>query len=185
MSEITDWLARARAGDRASLDRVFAQLYGDLKRLAAVRGRGMGDTLSPTALVNELYLKFSGGRTIDLSDRLHFLATAARAMRGLAVDHIRAAQAQKRGGGVAPVTLSVELAGPGGDPVDLLALDQALERLDAVDPQQRELVELHYFAGLDFVEIAALREVNERTVRRGWSRACAFLAAQMSGPADV
>jgi len=183
MGEITELLARARSGDRASLDRVFAELYADLRRIAAQRRLGASDTLTPTALVNELYLKFSKGRALQSVDRTHFLATAARAMRGLAVDHARAARADKRGGGAEPVTLTAQLAGAGGDPVDLIALDAALDRLDAVDPGLRELVELHWFAGLGFVEIAALREVNERTVRRAWTRACAFLAAQMSGNA--
>jgi RNA polymerase sigma factor (TIGR02999 family) len=186
MHEITEWLAQARAGDKRSLDRVFTVLHAELKRLAAARVRNPGDTLSPTVLVNELYLRFSGRERLDVTDRLHFLATAARAMRGLAVDHLRATQAQKRGGGATPVTLSVELALAGsGDAVDLIALDQALDRLDAIDPAQRELVELHCFAGLDFVEIAALREVNERTVRRGWARACAFLATQLSGSGEI
>lgn len=182
MSEVTELLERARLGDKASLDRVFALLYADLKRIAIRRAAVAGDTLSPTALVNELYLRFSEGRTMSLANRVHFLATAARAMRGLAIDHVRAAQAQKRGGRAQPVTLTADLAAPAGEPIDLLALDQALDRLDAVDPALRELVELRCFAGLELLEIAALREVNERTVRRGWTRACAFLAAQMSVP---
>lgn len=183
MGEITELLARARSGDRDSFDRVFAELYSELRRMAAQRSPGAGDTLSPTVLVNELYLKFSSGRGLQSLDRGHFLATAARAMRGLAVDHARAARAGKRGGGLDPVTLTAQLAGAGGDPIDLIALDRALDRLDAIDPGLRELVELHWFAGLDFVEIAAMRKVNERTVRRGWTRACAFLATQMSGAA--
>lgn len=181
MGEITELLQRARSGDRDSFDQVFAALYADLKRIAGQRRLGNGDTLTPTALVNELYVKFSNGRTLHSVDRAHFLATAARAMRGLAVDHVRAARADKRGGGAEPVTLTAQLAAASGDPIDLIALDSALDRLDAVDAALRELVELHWFAGLSFVEIAALREVNERTVRRGWTRACAFLSAQMSG----
>lgn len=180
MGDITELLARVRCGDRDSFNRVFAELYADLKRIAVQRAAGAGNTLTPTALVNELYLKFSRGRSLQLVDRAHFLATAASAMRGLAVDHARAARAGKRGGGAEPVTLSAELTGASGDPIDLIALDHALEGLDAIDPGLRELVELHWFAGLDFVEIAALREVSERTVRRGWTRACAFLATQMS-----
>ncbi len=183
MGEITELLARARAGDRSSLDRVFSELYADLKRIAAQRMIGAGHTLTPTSLVSELYLKFSKGRALQSLDRAHFLATAARAMRGLAVDHARAARAGKRGGGAEPVTLTAQIVGSAGDQIDLIALDSALGRLDAVDSTLSELVELHWFAGLSFVEIAALREVNERTVRRAWTRACAFLATQMSGSA--
>ncbi len=185
MSEITELLERARSGDRASLDRIFTQLYSDLRRMAAQGAAGHGITLSPTALVNELYLRFSNGRSIDLSDRLHFLLTAAKAMRGLALDHARAAHAQKRGGGLSHDALTENLVGPGGEVVDLLTLDQALARLGAVDAGLLETVELHHFAGLDFVEIAALRQVNERTVRRAWQRARAFLAAQLSGSAAI
>ena len=179
MTDITELLLRARDGDRASLDRVFHALYPELKRIAAARVGAHDRTLSPTVLVNELYLRFEG-KSLAVVDRRHFLACAARAMRGLAIDHARAAGADKRGGGLAPVTLTVEIADAASD-VDLLALDQALETLGAIDDELRELVELHWFAGLDFVDIAELRGVNERTVRRAWQRARAFLAAQLSG----
>lgn len=182
MSEITELLIRARDGDRACLDAVFARLYPELKRLAARRAAGADATLSATALVNEAWLKLTGGDTPQLVDRQHFLACAARAMRLVVVDQARAVHAAKRGGGQPPIDVDPALLPEDIDPAEMLAIDQALDALDAIDPAQRELVELHWFAGLDFVEIAALRAVNERTVRRAWQRARAFLAAQLSGP---
>lgn len=182
MSEITELLIRARDGDRASLDAVFARLYPELKKLAARRGAGREATLSATALVNEAWLKLTAGETPPLADRQHFLACAARAMRLVIVDHTRSVHAAKRGHGQAAADIDPALLPADLDHEQLLAIDQALEALDAIDPTQRELVELHWFAGLDFVEIAAVRAVNERTVRRAWQRARAFLAAQLSGP---
>lgn len=181
MSEITELLQRARAGDRACLDSVFQRLYPELKRLAIRRAAGSDATLSATALVNEAWIKLTGGGTPQLVDRQHFLACAARAMRLVIVDQARAAFAAKRGGGQPEVDLDPALLPSDLDPAELLAIDQALEALDAIDPAQRELVELHWFGGLDFIEIATLRSVNERTVRRAWQRARAFLAAQLSG----
>lgn len=184
MAEITQLLQQARNGDRASLDRVFEALYPELRRAAQWRGQGASATLSPTALVNELYLRMSRAERLELVDRRHFLACAARAMRGLMVDAARASSAQKRGGGEQAVTLTVNLAAPAAEPVDLLDLDRALQRLDALDPDLRELVELRFFAGLEFSELAELRGVSVRTLQRAWTRASAFLAAQLSSPAD-
>jgi RNA polymerase sigma factor (TIGR02999 family) len=181
MGDITELLARARDGDRGSLDAVFARLYPELKQLARRRGAGPDATLSATALVNEAWLKLTSGSVPQLADRQHFLACAARAMRLIVVDEARRVHAAKRGYGPPVAGLDPGLLAADFDNDQLLAIDQALDALDAIDPAQRELVELHWFAGLDFVEIAALRDVNERTVRRGWQRARAFLAAQLSG----
>jgi RNA polymerase sigma factor (TIGR02999 family) len=185
MDEITELLVRARGGDRASLDAVFARLYPELKRLAARRGLGRETTLSATALVHEAWLKLSGGEAPPMADRQHFLACAARAMRLVMVDHARSVHAAKRGHGQPATDIDPALLPADLDHEQLLAIDQALDALDAIDPAQRQLVELHWFAGLDFVEIAAMRKVNERTVRRAWQRARAFLAAQLSGPGAV
>lgn len=180
MGDITELLVRARDGDRSSLDAVFARLYPELKRLAQGRVGPGDDTLSATALVNEAWLRLSTTETLDLKDRRHFLALAARAMRRLLIDHVRGSQAAKRGDGLRAAELDPGLIPDPSDREQLLAIDQALDALGEVDPEQRELVELHWFAGLDFVEIAELRGVNERTVRRGWQRARAFLEARLS-----
>src|SRR5690606_11867132 len=116
------------------------------------------------------------------SGRRHFFACAARAMRNIMVDHLRASSADKRGGGVEPVTLEgVAVEAPVLSP-QLLDLDQALESLDQLSPRQREVVELHFFAGLGYAEIAELHECSERTVIREWQRARAFLHAAMEEP---
>lgn len=179
MAEITELLGQARTGDRAALDRVFELLYPELRRAARLQGASPDATLTPTVLINELYLHLGRNRPLDVVDRRHFLACAARAMRHLAIDEARRGAAGKRGGDWTPVTLTDGFA-EDSRPIDVLALDQALDALEAVDPEQRELVELHWFAGVDFVEIAALRGVNERTIRRGWLRARAFLAARLA-----
>jgi RNA polymerase sigma factor (TIGR02999 family) len=185
MGEITELLVQARDGSRASLDAVFDRLYPELKRLALARVRGGEATLSATALVNETWLKLTGNEQLELKDRHHFLACAARAMRLVVIDHVRAVHALRRGSGQSPLAIDDESV---ADPLDidrLLALDQALDALGRIDPEQRELVELHWYAGLDFVEIAELRGVNERTVRRGWQRARAFLEARLSGAVRI
>ncbi len=180
MGDITQWLAQARRGDRAGLDRVFEALYPQLRQLARARLSSGDRTLSPTALVHESWLSLSRNESLELTDRHHFMACAARAMRAIVIDHVRAEQADKRGGGAATVTLGAALgvAVASGGP-DLLAIDQALDLLDGIDPLQRELVELHFFGGLELQEIAVARGVNEKTVRRHWQRARAFLLTQL------
>ncbi len=183
MSEITQWLIEARLGKGAGLDRVFEALYPQLRQLAQARLSSAERTLSPTALVHEAWLRLSQNAALSLSDRHHFMSCAARAMRAIVIDHVRAAVADKRGGGMETVTLGAALgeAVAAGGP-DLLVIDQALEMLDAIDPLQRELVELHFFGGLELQEIAAARGVNEKTVRRHWQRARAFLLTQLNDP---
>jgi RNA polymerase sigma factor (TIGR02999 family) len=179
--DITALLALARGGERAGLDRVFELLYPQLRELAQSRFANGERTLSPTALVHESWLRLARNQALSLTDRHHFLACAARAMRAVAVDHLRSRLADKRGGGVAAVTLGAALEQGAAADIDLLALDAALDALDAVDPAQRELVELHFFGGVELQEIAQLRGVNEKTVRRHWQRARAFLHAQLDG----
>lgn len=181
MTEITALLNAASAGDRAALDAVFARLYPELRRLAAAQLGGPERTLSPTVLVNEAYLRLIGNATLSLNDRRHFLATAATAMRAVWVDHARRACADKRGGGAANAALEAaeQVAASGGVDLDILAIDQALGRLDAVNPRQREIVELRYFGGLEFGEIAELYGCSERTAKREWERARAFLYANL------
>jgi RNA polymerase sigma factor (TIGR02999 family) len=181
MTEITTLLNAASAGDRSALDAVFARLYPELRRLAAAQLGGPERTLSPTVLVNEAYLRLVGNATLTLNDRRHFLATAATAMRAVWVDHARRACAGKRGGGAAhaPLDAADQVAGIGGLDLDILAIDQALGRLDAINPRQREIVELRYFVGLEFAEIAELYGCSERTAKREWERARAFLYATL------
>ena len=181
MSEITAWLAQARDGDAAALDRVFAMLYPELRRLAQARAAAGERTLTPTVLVHEAYLKLLGTTDLALNDRRHFLGCAAHAMRTIAIDHARRRQAAKRGGASADVALdSVDFALGTQSDEELIELDSALEALDRVSPRLRQVVELRYFAGVEFERIAELLECSLRTAKREWERARAFLHAQLA-----
>lgn len=178
--EITTLLRRARSGERGCLDQVFALLYPELRRLA--QSRLTDSSHSATALVHDCYVRLARSGDLSLQDRSHFMATAARAMRSVLVDQHRAARADKRGGGQLEVTLGAAAGLQDAGNGDMLALDTALDALDQLDPAQRELVELHVFAGLELKEIAELRCVSEKTVGRHWQRARAFLRVQLDGP---
>ncbi|HET6397609.1 MAG TPA: ECF-type sigma factor, partial [Pseudoxanthomonas sp.] len=137
---------------------------------------GAERTLTPTVLVNELYLRLATGGLPELADRRHFYVAAAQAMRWILVDHARRGAADKRGGGLAAVTLDEHLLDAGAQAdTQVLALHEGLEALEEVNPQQRQVVELRYFAGLGFAEIAELLGCSERTAKREWERARAFL----------
>jgi RNA polymerase sigma factor (TIGR02999 family) len=181
MGEVTQLLAEARAGDPAKLEAVFTAVYPELKRLASFRaaGRARDSTLTTTVLVHETFIKLIGARHLDIQDRRHFFACAGRAMRHILVDHARAALSDKRGGGVAPVELPTDLA-DGRAPTEWIDLDRALDELEEVLPELRELVELRFFAGLTREETAELLGCSERTVQRDWQRARAFLYARLA-----
>lgn len=182
-------LSAARGGDRAASDALFDQVYRELHRLAhaqlAARGRP-GDTLDTTALVHESYLRLAQPGNLAVGDRAHFFNLAARIMRQVVVDYVRRQEAAKRSGDM----VRIEVGGP-GEPVaegdarlteDLLALDTSLERLEAESPRLARLVELRFFAGLSFAEIGELQGLTERTAKRDWRKARAFLLAELAGP---
>ena len=178
--EITQLLQQAEQGDAASLATVFKSLYPELRQLAASRLRGGGQhTITPTVLVNEFYLRFSGNASLSLTSRRHFFAAAAKAMRWIVVDQARRRNAEKRGGGLVEVTLTERLCG-GSQDDEVLALHDALEALDQISPRRREVVELRYFIGLEFSEVAALLDCSERTAKREWAQARAFLHALLA-----
>lgn len=177
--EVTLLLQRARAGDARALDAAYAAVYDELKRAAHLQLRRHRDAFETTALVHEAYLKLVGGAPLGLNDRHHLLALSARAMRQVLVDHARTAHAQKRGGGVADVTLTAQLGSEERAVVEVLQLDELLGALHRLDARAAQVVELRYFGGYDEAEIAAMLEVNERTVRRDWRKARAFLLAEL------
>lgn len=179
--DVTALLRRAEDGDAEALDRVFPLVYGELQRIARAQlaRERAGHTLQPTALVSEAYLKLANRPPSGTENRAHFLAVAARAMRQVLVDHARSWAATKRGGGAAPVTLNEELAGGSSDPADILALDQALDRLDELDGRLRRVVEMRYFAGLQDEEIAQVLGITRRTVQRDWVKARAWLHREL------
>ncbi len=163
-------------GTDADGERLFAALYDELHRLAErqLRRNGAQLTLGATTLLHEAYLAL-GRSDARYPDRAHFMGYAARAMRGLIIDYARRGRAQKRGGGAFEVTLHPDAAAAGPAAVELEELGDALDELAAVQPALAELVDLHFFGGLSFVEIAALRGVSDRTVQRDWRKARLFL----------
>ena len=182
--EITVLLDAARDGDRGALDRVLATLYQELHSMARrqLAGQQQGHTLDATALVHEAYLKLvgRGAGAAQFDDRAHFFAYAASAMRSVVVDYARQRLAQKRGGDLHRVTdLPEDLEGGLRLDEDMLGLDTALSRLSSVDPRLTQVVELRYFAGLSELEIAALLQRSERSVRRDWQKARMFLLASL------
>ena len=182
MSEITTLLHAASGGDRQAADRAYALLYADLQRVAHSRLRREGDftLLDTTALVHESYLRLRGGPTLDFADRHHFLAYAARVMRSVVVDLVRARQAERRGSGAEHVTLNTTLAGSAVDTGDeVLRVHEALDSLSAMDARLGAVVEMRYFGGLTESEIAQALGVTERTVQRDWQKARLFLSTAM------
>lgn len=166
------------AAYRARFEALYAQLHAIARR--ELRGAARS-TLATTQLVHEAFLKLDG-RGLDAEQRGPFLALAAKAMRCVLVDHLRASGAAKRGGGQARVTLSTDLpladAGPG---VDVLDVERALQELEALDPRLAHVVEYHFYAGLEFADIARQLDVSERTVHRDWRKARAFLLTHLDG----
>ena len=178
--DITLLLQSARAGDADSLSQAYGLLYEEMRRIAAGLLRGGDGTLTPTVLVHEAYLRLCGGDgALGVENRKHFFATAAQAMRWLLVDRARRLAAERHGGALVRVELDDGLAQE-LRPEELLALDTALQRLGEIDPARRELVELRFFAGLDYAELGPLLGRSERTLKREWAAARAALQAMMA-----
>ena len=171
--EVTRLLNAAVEGDQEALDRLVPLVYDDLHRLAhrQLNREGGGHTLQTTGLVHEAYMKLAGGK-VNAASRSHFLAIAARAMRQVLVDYARRRKAEKRGSGVAAVTLNDGEQGVDVSPDDLLVLDEVLDQLE---PRQRQVVELRFFGGMEEKDIAEALGISERTVRRDWVKARAWL----------
>lgn len=166
--------------DRRALDAVFSEAYEELRRLAAtVRQGDPSATLSPTALVNEAWLKLADSPHVARTSRLHFKRIAARAMRQVLIEAARRRQADKRGGGAAFVTFEDSMGETSTAADELLALDEALDRLSALSPRQGALVEARFFGGLELREAATLLDISEATAVRDWRSARAWLAAEL------
>jgi RNA polymerase sigma factor (TIGR02999 family) len=173
---LTNWLRAAGAGDSSASERAYAVVYAELRRLAARQLAGAGAaTLTPTALVNEAFLKLSGGSLSSLNDRKHFFNLAARAMRQTVIDYARERLAEKRGGGLLRTQLDEGFADSALDSQQVLAIEQALTALDQQDPELAETFTWRVFAGLSAVQIAELRGVTERTVQRNLNFARNYL----------
>ena len=187
---VTEALLAMHAGDAAALDRLAPLVYEDLRRVARrqLAAERAGHTLSPTGLVHEAWLRLAEQQRAALGDRTQFFALAARMMRRVLVDHARRRQAQRRGGAARAVTLGAleeTLAGATGAASDradeLLALDEALERLAALDPRLARVVEMRFYAGFTEAETADALGLTPRTVARDWVKAKAWLFEALRG----
>ena len=176
--DVTRLLEAARRGESAALDQLLPLVYEELRALAdrQMRRERPDHTLHATALVHEAYLKLAAGDTLKAVDRGHLLGIAARAMRQVLVDHARRRLAAKRGGDWEVTTLADGHRAVEFRPEEVLALDRALEQLE---PRQRQVVEYRFFAGMEETEIANALGVSERTVRRDWVKARAWLYREL------
>lgn len=180
--EVTRILSRLSGGDGQAVDELLPIVYEELRRIARshMRRERTGHTLQATALTHEAFLRLMGGQSIGWQDRAHFLAVAARGMRRILVEHARSRGRRKRGGGYRRVPLDRIEAIEGVSPIDLLALDRALDKLTAADHRKAQVVELLYYGGLTAAEAAEIVGVTPRTVERDWRYARLWLLRELS-----
>jgi len=181
--EVTRLLLAWNAGDQAALEKLMPLVYGELRQLAErhFRKERRGHTLQPTAVVHEAYFRLIDQTRVTWKNRGHFLAIASQAMRRILIDHARGRGAEKRGGEVEKVTLDVAIASP--EPsreVDIHALDEALDRLKALDGTQAQIVELRFFGGLTIEETADVMETSPSSIKRDFRSAKAWLFRELN-----
>ena len=180
---VTQLLEAAGAGDAKASDDLLPLVYDELRRLAEqhMAAEPAGHTLQPTALVHEAYVRLVGGQELQWDSRGHFFAAAARAMRQILIDRARRRQAEKHGGGRVRLGLDqIDLASQDPPPDQLLALDEAIEKLGQVDERKVQIVMLRYFAGLTHEETASALGVSVPTVKKDWRFALAWLCSEMT-----
>src|SRR5262245_580403 len=180
-------MASAQQGDRAAADALFDTLYSELHRLARheVARQGRIANLGVTTLLHEAYLTISGREGAVFPDRAHFMAYAARVMRGLIIDDARRRRSQKRGGMFHITSLGTDLAESIADAQELSRIGDALDALATVDPDLAQVIELKFFCGFSFAGIAAMRGVSERTVQRDWEKGRIYLHGAIAAPRQV
>lgn len=169
-------------GNPQSNQALFTELYQDLRRIAAreLRRGGGGLTISPTTLLHEAYLSLSQRDKLSFPDHAHFVSYAARVLRGLMVDYARSRQTLKRGAAIDIVSIPTQVPEQVADCLELERVAAAMDALEQADPQLAQVVDLKFFCGFSFVEIAAMRGTHEKTVRRAWERARIFLHHSLS-----
>ena len=179
--QITQLLLAWGKGDQSALDALVPLVYDELRKVAArrLRRQRSGHTLQTTALVNEAYLRLIDARRVNWQNRTHFLAMSARLMRRVLVDYARTKRADKRGGDVIRVTLSEATDRADDIAEDVIALNDALETLEKIDPRKGRIVEFRFFAGLTVEETAAVLDVSPQTVARDWTFAKAWLRREL------
>jgi RNA polymerase sigma factor (TIGR02999 family) len=180
---ITYWLGACQKGDPVALEKLLPLVYDELHRRAMhFFGRERaGHTLQPTALVNEVYLRLVNQREANWQNRAQFFGIAAQMMRRILVSHARARQAEKRGGEEQRITLVEDVAAAPQRDVNLIALDEALKKLEAIDLEKSRMVELRFFTGLSVTETAEVLGVSPRTINRQWQTAKAWLFREIAG----
>lgn len=185
--EITQLLLAWRNGDNEALNRLIPLVYDELRQFAHryMNKRFAGQTLQTTALVNEAYIRLVGQDQVDWQNRTHFFAVCARVMRNLLVDRARSRQADKHGGGARRVSLDDAAIVLPERQIDLLALDEALDRLAGIDPRKSQIVEMRYFGGMSVEETAEVLAVSSITVKREWLKARAWLYREMDKRSDA
>lgn len=183
---ISHWLDKARSGRHDALDALLPLVYAELRRVARgyLRHEKPGQTLQATALVHEAYLRLLGEAHVSWQNRAHFCAIAANSMRQILIEQARRRKALKRGGNVDRISVDEGLVAAQDVGVDVLALDEALDRLAALDAARARIVELKYFGGLTVEEIAEVTGTSPATVKRGWALARAWLRRELYGNAE-
>jgi RNA polymerase sigma factor (TIGR02999 family) len=184
LSEFTHVLERAEHGDPKAAGELLPIVYEELRRLAAQKmaQEAAGHTLQPTALVHEAWMRLGGSGAAPFENRAHFFGAAAEAMRRILIDHARRRLAAKRGAGVEIANLDgLEISSPAANDDQLLAVNEALDKLAALDPRKAELVKLRYFVGMNFDEAAAALGIAVPTAKQWWAYARSWLTVEMRG----
>jgi RNA polymerase sigma factor (TIGR02999 family) len=186
-SSITALLTSAEQGDRAAADALFAALYGELHRMARreLAKRGSSVTLGATTLLHDAYLDIASREGASFPDRNRFMGYASRVMRGIIIDYVRSRHAQKRGGEYDMTSIRTDIAEAVPDAMNLQELSDALDELGNVEPRLARIVDLKFFCGFSFVEIAAMLKISERTVQRDWEKARIYLHNVLQEPLDA
>jgi len=185
VTQLTQILERVERGEAQATEELLPLVYEELRRLAAQKmaRESAGHTLQPTALVHEAWLRLGGSAAPAFQNRAHFFGAAAEAMRRILIEHARRRLAAKRGAGVAVADLDgLEIASPAADDDQLLATNDALEKLAGIDPRKAELVKLRFFVGLNFEETAAALNIAVPTAKQWWAYARAWLKVEMGAP---
>ncbi|MBS1792526.1 MAG: sigma-70 family RNA polymerase sigma factor [Acidobacteria bacterium] len=175
--DLTKLLKDAQSGDESALNALFPLVYDELRRLAALRMKDerVDHTLQPTALVHEVYMRLIDQHSVDWSNRVHFFGLASEMMRRILVTHAVAKKTSKRGGGLVHLELNEAISFAGENEIDFVALDEALGELEKFAPRQAKVVEMRFFGGLTNEEVAAALAFDERTIKRDWRAAKAWL----------
>ncbi len=184
--DVTQLLLNWSKGDQAALEELMPLVYNELRRLASayLRRERPNHTLQSTALVHEAFMRLVNQQEVQWQSRAHFFAIAAQMIRRILVDHARSQRAEKRGSGAVKLELDAALAIPLKTDVDLVLLNDALDRLAEMDPRQSRLVELRFFAGLSIEETAQVMQLSPATIKREWNAARAWLFREISRTSD-